>query len=74
MSYRAASLLAWSLVVLSVVLLMGGIALARTTRSTALELPIGSAGDAGYVVLALATVLTFTVVGAVVASRLPATL
>jgi hypothetical protein len=50
-------------------LLLGGVALARMTRSTAPELPYGSVGDAGYVVLALATVLTFTVVGALVASR-----
>jgi NADH:ubiquinone oxidoreductase subunit 4 (subunit M) len=71
MSYRAASWLAWSLVALSVVLLVGGIALARMTRSTALELPYGSVGDAGYVVIALANVLTFTVVGAIVASRHP---
>jgi hypothetical protein len=71
MSYRTAAWLAWSLVALSVVLLVGGIALARMTRSTALELPYGSVGDAGYVVLAVATVLTFTVVGAIVASRHP---
>src|SRR5918993_2179866 len=71
MSYRTAPWLAWSLVGLSVVLLMGGIALARTTRSPEVELPYGSVGDAGYVVLALATVLTFTVVGAIVSSRHP---
>ena len=71
MSYRTAPWLAWSLVGLSVVLLMGGIALARTTRAPELELPYGSVGDADYVVLALATVLTFTVVGAIVASRHP---
>jgi hypothetical protein len=70
-SRRAASWLAWSLVALAVALLAGGIALARTTRSPELELPYGSVGDASYVVLALATVLTFTVVGAIVASRHP---
>jgi signal transduction histidine kinase len=68
---RAASRLAWSLVALSVTLLLGGIALAQTTRSTAVELPYGSVGDADSVVLALATVLTFSVVGAIVASRHP---
>jgi hypothetical protein len=68
---RAASWLAWSLVAFSVVLFVGGIALARTTRSPELELPYGSVGVAGYVVIALATVLTFTVVGAIVASRHP---
>jgi hypothetical protein len=71
MSARAAAWLAWSLVALSVVLLVGGVALARTTGSTALELPNGSAGDAESVVLALAIVLTFSVVGAVIASRHP---
>jgi hypothetical protein len=69
--HTAASRLAWSLVALAVALLAGGIALASTTRSPELELPYGSVGDADYVVLALATVLTFTVVGAIVASRHP---
>jgi hypothetical protein len=71
MSTRAASWLAWSLVALSVALVVGGIVLARTTGSPAPELPYGSAGDASSVVFALATVLTFSVVGAVVASRHP---
>ncbi len=71
MNPRAASWFAWSLVALAMALLAGGIVLARTTSSPELELPYGSVGDAGYVVLALATVLTFTVVGALVASRHP---
>src|SRR5919202_2449378 len=71
MGRHAASWLAWSMVVLSVAFLVGGIALAWAVRSTAPELPNGSAGDASSVVLALATVLTFSVVGAVVASRYP---
>jgi signal transduction histidine kinase len=71
MSTRAAARLAWSLVIVSVALLLGGIALAQTTRSTAVELPYGSVGDVHSVVLALATVLTFSVVGAIVASRHP---
>jgi hypothetical protein len=71
MSTRTASWLAWSLVALSVTFLVGGIVLARTVRSTALELPNGSTGDAVSVVLSLAIVLTFSVVGAVVASRHP---
>src|SRR5215211_7362514 len=70
MSARATAWLAWLLVALSVVLLVGGIALARTT-SIDPELPSGSAGDADSVVLILATVLTFSVVGAIVASRHP---
>src|SRR5215217_5866057 len=73
MSARATAWLAWLLVALSVVLLVGGIALARTTTSIDPELPSGSVGDADSVVLVLlsATVLTFSVVGAIVASRHP---
>ena len=71
MSTGATSWFAWSLVALNVALLAGGVALARTTRSPELKLPYGSVGDASYVVIALATVLTFTVVGAIVASRHP---
>ena len=71
MSRRAASWLAWSLCALSVALLVGGVALAWTVRSTALELPYGSVGAAGSFVPTLAIVLTFSVVGAIVASRHP---
>ena len=71
MSTRAASWLAWSLCALSVALLVGGVALARMVRSTALELPYGSVGAASSFVLTLAIVLTFSVVGAIVASRHP---
>ena len=68
MSTRAAPWLAWSLVTLSVVLLVGGIALDQMTRSTAPERPYYGPVDA---VLYLATVLTFSVVGAIIASRQP---
>ena len=71
LSRRAASWLAWSLVALSVALLVGGITLARTTRSTAVELPYGGEAELGSAVLSLATLLTFSVVGAIVASRHP---
>jgi hypothetical protein len=71
MSAQAASWLAWSLVALSVAFLVGGIALAWAVRSPAPELPNGSVGDVSSVVLALAILLTFSVVGAVVASRHP---
>ena len=71
LSRRAASWLAWSLVALSVALLLGGITLARTTRSTAVELPYGGEAELGSAVLSLATLLTFSVVGAIVASRHP---
>jgi hypothetical protein len=68
MSGRAAAWLAWSLVVLSVVLLVGGLALDQMTRSTAQERPYYGPVDA---VFYLATVLTFSVVGAIIASRQP---
>jgi hypothetical protein len=67
-STRAASWLAWLLVGLSVVLFLGGIALGRTTSSIDVELPYDGAV---YTVLGLATVLAFSVVGAIVASRHP---
>ena len=70
-STRSAAWLAWSLVVLSVALLVGGVALARTMGSIPPGLPYGSVGDADTVVLSLAIVLTFSVVGAVIASRHP---
>jgi hypothetical protein len=71
MSTRAASWLAWSLVTLSVVLLVGGISLARMTMSIVPDLPHDSEGEPVSVVVTLATVLTFSVVGAIIASRQP---
>jgi hypothetical protein len=71
MSTRAASWLAWSLVTLSVVLLAGGISLARMTMSILADLPHESEGEPVSVVVTLATVLTFSVVGAIIASRQP---
>ena len=70
MSTRAAPWLAWSLMVLSVVLLVGGLALALMTRSSAPQRSYYGPVDA---VFFLATVLTFSVVGAIIASRQPAT-
>src|SRR5215210_9481631 len=68
MSTRAVPWLAWSLMVLSVVLLVGGISFALMTRSTAPERPNYGPVDA---VFTLAAVLTFSVVGAIIASRQP---
>src|SRR5215210_5475114 len=65
MSGRAAAWLAWSLVVVSVVLLVGGFALALMTRSTASERPYD-----GLVTLSVLA-LAFSVVGAIIASRQP---
>ncbi len=60
--------LAWPLVTLSVVLLVGGIVLAQMTRSTAPGRQYYGSVEAVFV---LATVLTFSVVGAIIASRQP---
>src|SRR5919107_4587051 len=68
MSTRAAPWLAWSLVTLSVVLFVGGIALDQMTRSTAPGRPYYGWDDA---VILLTSVLTFSVVGAIIASRQP---
>src|SRR5829696_5341211 len=68
MSTSAATWLAWSLMVLSVVLLVGGIALALMTRSSTPQRLYYGPVDA---VFFLATVLTFPVVGAIIASRQP---
>ena len=68
MSHRAAPWLAWSLVTLSVVLLVGGLALDQMTRSISPGRPYYDPVDA---VFYLATVLTFSVVGAIIASRQP---
>jgi hypothetical protein len=71
MSTRAASWLAWSLMALSVALLLGGIALSRAASSTVLELPYGGETEDGSVVANLVTLLPFSVVGAIIASRHP---
>jgi hypothetical protein len=71
MRRRAVTWLAWSLVALSVALLVVGLSLARMTRCIAPEIPYGSEADPGSVVSSLVTLLTFSVVGAIVASRHP---
>jgi hypothetical protein len=68
MSTRAAAWLAWSLMVLSVVLVVGGLALTQMAQSTALGRPYYGPDDA---VIILTSVLTFSVVGALIASRQP---
>jgi hypothetical protein len=68
---RRAAWLAWSLAVLSVALLLGGIALSRAASSTAPDLPFGGETNDASVVANLVTLLTFSVVGAIIASRHP---
>ena len=65
---RRAAWLSWSLAVLSVALLAGGIVLSRAASS---DLPFGGETNDASVVANLVTLLTFSVVGAIIASRHP---
>jgi hypothetical protein len=71
MSSRAATWMAWSLLALSVLLLMGGIALSRAAGSAAPDVPFVGETEDGSVVANLVTLLTFSIVGAIIASRHP---
>ena len=71
MNGRVASWLAWSLVALSLALLLGGIVLTFTASSAAPDLPSGGETADGSVVANLVTLLPFSVVGAIVVSRRP---
>jgi hypothetical protein len=69
---RAAAWFAWSLVALSVALLVvGGLASSRAAISTVPDLQFGGETDDSSAVLDLVTLLTFSVVGAVIVSRHP---
>ena len=68
---RRAAWLAWSLTALSVALLVGGIALSRAASSTAPDLQFGGETDDSSAVIDLVTLLTFSLVGAIIASRHP---
>jgi hypothetical protein len=68
---RAAAWLAWSLVALSVALLVGGLVFSRVARSAAGDSSfVGETEDAS-VVVNLITLLPFSVVGAIIAVRQP---
>src|SRR5215204_4052121 len=71
MSTRTASWLARSLVVLAVALLAGGISLALMARPFGAQLTYESEADPFSVIVSLVTLLTFSVVGAIIASRQP---
>jgi hypothetical protein len=62
---------AWLLVGLSVVLVLGGVSLSVATRSVVTGLPYGSEAFLAGAIYNLATLLPFSVVGAIVASRHP---
>jgi hypothetical protein len=68
---RRAAWLAWSLTALSVALLVGGIALSRAASSAVPDLAFGGETNDASVVANLVTLLTFSVVGAIIASRHP---
>jgi hypothetical protein len=70
-SHHVAAWLAWSLVALSVALLLGGTALSRVVSSTVSDRPFGGEAVDGSLVADLVTILTFSVVGAIIASRHP---
>jgi MFS family permease len=71
MNYRTATWLAWSLVTLSVALLLGGAALSRVASSAVSDLSFVGETDDASVVAILITLLPFSVVGTIVASRKP---
>ena len=71
MGTRAPTWMAWSLMALSVALLVGGFALSRAASSTVSDRPFGGETDDSSVVVNLVTLLPFSVVGAIIASRHP---
>jgi hypothetical protein len=68
---RRAALFAWALAALSMALLVGGFALSLTASSTVSDRPFGGETGDSSVVANLVTLLTFSVVGAIIASRHP---
>jgi hypothetical protein len=71
MGTRAATWMAWSLMALSVALLVGGFALSLVASSTVSDRPFGGETGDSSVVANLLTLLPFSVVGAIIASRHP---
>ena len=63
--------LAWSLVGLAVAMLAGGISLALVARPFGAQLTYESEADPFSAIVSLVTLLTFSVVGAIIASRQP---
>src|SRR5215218_6861729 len=68
---RATAWLAWSLVALSVTLLLGGAVLSRAASSAVADLSFVGETDDASVVANLITLLPFSIVGAIIASRQP---
>jgi hypothetical protein len=63
--------LAWSLVGLALALLACGVSLALVAGPLSTELAYGSEADTSSVIINLVTLLTFSVVGAIIVSRQP---
>ena len=70
-SRHVAAWLAWSLAALSLALLLGGLALSGAASSAVPDLAFSGETDDGSVVANLITLLPFSVVGAIIASRHP---
>jgi hypothetical protein len=70
-NHRAAAWLAWASCALSLALLVGGIVLSSAASSTIPALPSGGETEDGSVVANLITLLPFSAVGAIIASRQP---
>jgi hypothetical protein len=71
MGRRAVAWLAWSLVALSVALIVGGFLLSQAVSTAVAGSVVGGETADSSVVTDLVTLLTFSVVGAIIASRQP---
>jgi hypothetical protein len=71
MGSRAAAWLSWALVALSVALIVGGISLSQAVSTADSGLQVGGETDDSSVVTDLVTLLVFSAVGAIIASRQP---
>ena len=70
--YRRVAWLVWSMAALSMALLVGGFALSLAAAgSTVSDRPLGGEIEDSSVVADLVTLLTFSVVGALIATRHP---
>ena len=71
MGSRAAAWFSWALAALSVALIVGGFSLSQAVSTTGSGLQVGGETDDSSVVTDLGTLLVFSVVGAIIASRQP---
>jgi hypothetical protein len=71
MRKRTVAWLAWSLVGLAAALLAGGVSLALVAGPLGIELTYESEADPSSVIISLVTLITFSVVGAIITSRQP---